>query len=200
MGTSDSTEKFGLKRKGTAKLSLPRKKAKIQHRSADNLPWKLVSRPSEAGIGFDDGILEFEEVEGVEVIYETTGGGRVVKFNVSFISLHFYLIDSIIYQVMAGDEPEDESNEKYDDILQQEADQELVIEPIAIFDCTQTHDTVPKSIPVLIFGTQLKSYCLNGINILFIQKFCPHYMKNSFSLLHPFKRLLCPLLSLVGTS
>jgi ATP-dependent RNA helicase DDX24/MAK5 len=84
MGTSDNP---GLKRKGTAKTSLPRKKAKIQHLSADDLPWKPVSRPSEVGIGFDDGILEFEEVEGVEVIYETTDGGRVVKFNVSFTSV-----------------------------------------------------------------------------------------------------------------
>lgn len=79
----------GVKRKGTAKTFLPRKMAKIQHRSADDLPWKPVSRPLEAGIGFD-GMLELEEVEGVEVIYETTDGGRVVKFKVSFIvKVHF---------------------------------------------------------------------------------------------------------------
>ena len=89
MSTS-TTKKIGLKRKGTTKPSLPRKKAKIQHRSADDLPWKSVSRPFEAGIGFDDGILDFEEVEGVEVIYETTDGGRVVKFNVSFIHLRTF--------------------------------------------------------------------------------------------------------------
>lgn len=35
-------------------------------------------------MGGDDGVLELEEVEGVEVVYETTEGGRVVKFNVSF--------------------------------------------------------------------------------------------------------------------
>ncbi len=34
-------------------------------------------------MGGDEGIIELEEVEGVEVIYETTEGGRVVKFNVS---------------------------------------------------------------------------------------------------------------------
>jgi len=33
----------------------------------------------EAGIGFDDGILDFEEVDGAEVIYETTDGGRTVN-------------------------------------------------------------------------------------------------------------------------
>ena len=70
------------------KISLPsssRKKAKHQHRNADELPWKSVSRPSVAGMGGDEGIIELEEVEGVEVIYETTEGGRVVKFNVSFV-------------------------------------------------------------------------------------------------------------------
>lgn len=82
----------GLKRKGTTNPALPRKRAKIQHRSADDLPWKSVSRPFEAGIGFDDGILDFEEVEGVEVIYETTDGGRVVKFNVNFIFRTFTTI------------------------------------------------------------------------------------------------------------
>jgi ATP-dependent RNA helicase DDX24/MAK5 len=85
MGTLTTTKKGGLKRKGTTKPALPRKRAKIQHRSADDLPWKSVSRPFVAGIGSDDGILDFEEVEGVEVIYETTDGGRVVKFNVNFI-------------------------------------------------------------------------------------------------------------------
>lgn len=36
-------------------------------------------------MGGDEGILELEEVEGVEVIYETTEGGRVVKFKVSYV-------------------------------------------------------------------------------------------------------------------
>ncbi|KAF8171500.1 ATP-dependent RNA helicase [Pholiota molesta] len=79
---------FGLsknssaKRKISATLSSSRKKAKIQHRNADELPWKTVSRPTLTGMGGDDGVLELEEVEGVEVVYETTEGGRVVKFNV----------------------------------------------------------------------------------------------------------------------
>lgn len=87
MSTFGATKKIGVKRKGTTKPALPRKRAKIQHRSADDLPWKSVSRPFEAGIGFDDGILDFEEVEGVEVLYETTDGGRVARFNVNFVSL-----------------------------------------------------------------------------------------------------------------
>lgn len=35
-------------------------------------------------MGGDDGILDLEEVDGVEVVYEDTDAGRVVKFNVSF--------------------------------------------------------------------------------------------------------------------
>ena len=82
------TKKIGLKRKETTEPDLPRKRAKFQHRSAVDLPWKSVPRTFDAGIGFDDGILDFEEVEGVEVIYETMDGGRTIKFNVSFISVH----------------------------------------------------------------------------------------------------------------
>lgn len=59
-----------------------RKKAKTQHRTADALPWKTVSRPVDAGLDGDDGILELEEVDDVEVVYEETEAGRVVKFNV----------------------------------------------------------------------------------------------------------------------
>jgi ATP-dependent RNA helicase DDX24/MAK5 len=75
----------GPKRKVQTNSSDSRKRPKTQHRTADGLPWKTVLRPSEAGFGGDDGILELEEVEGVEVIYEDTDGGRVVKFNVGYI-------------------------------------------------------------------------------------------------------------------
>ncbi|KAJ7740008.1 ATP-dependent RNA helicase [Mycena maculata] len=62
--------------------SLARKRAKTRHHTADALPWKVVARPVEAGMGGDDGILELEEVDDVEVVYEDTEGGRVVTFNV----------------------------------------------------------------------------------------------------------------------
>ncbi|KIM46998.1 hypothetical protein M413DRAFT_23303 [Hebeloma cylindrosporum] len=75
------TFKSAVKRKLSTKLASSRKRQKIQHRNADELPWKTVKRPTESGLGGDDGILELEEVEGVEVVYETTDGGRVVKFN-----------------------------------------------------------------------------------------------------------------------
>ncbi|KAL0957529.1 hypothetical protein HGRIS_001320 [Hohenbuehelia grisea] len=58
------------------------KKSKTEHSSLDSLPWHQVVRPKEAGLGDDDGILELEEVEGVEIVYEETDGGRVAKFNV----------------------------------------------------------------------------------------------------------------------
>jgi len=81
-----------IKRKLATRLTLSRKKQKVQHRNANDLPWKTVKRPTESGLGGDDGILELEEVEGVEVVYETTDGGRVVKFNVCCVSLLFYFL------------------------------------------------------------------------------------------------------------
>ena len=69
-----------LKRKLKAKPS-SRKKVKISH-NIEDLPWKTVSRFQESGIDGDDGILEFEEIEGVEVVYEETENGRVARFNV----------------------------------------------------------------------------------------------------------------------
>ena len=51
--------------------------------SIDDLPWKSVARPSETVFEGDDGILELEEVENVEVYYEETAAGRVAKFKVT---------------------------------------------------------------------------------------------------------------------
>lgn len=82
MAGSVSTKKSSSKRKFQDALA-SRKRTKIQHRNADDLPWKSVSRPSQTGLAGDDGVLELEEVEGVEVVYEETDGGKVVKFNVS---------------------------------------------------------------------------------------------------------------------
>jgi hypothetical protein len=62
-----------------------RKKLKIRHDNADSLPWKAVSRPTEASMGFEDGILELEEVDNVEVIYEETEGGKITRFNVCVV-------------------------------------------------------------------------------------------------------------------
>jgi len=76
-----------LKRKANSRF-LPVKKARIQQYNIDDLPWKSVSRPSETGLDGDDGILELEEVEGVEVVYEDTSSGRVAKFNVGSPSSH----------------------------------------------------------------------------------------------------------------
>ena len=57
--------------------------------SAANLRWRKVPRPSQASYGALDhegGIMDLEEVEGVEVIYEEIeGGGRKVTFRVSRI-------------------------------------------------------------------------------------------------------------------
>jgi ATP-dependent RNA helicase DDX24/MAK5 len=74
---------MGLKRK-ISTSAFTRKKSKVQHHSLESLPWKSVSRPAETGLGGDDGILDLEEVDDVEVVYEQTDAGRVVKFNVRF--------------------------------------------------------------------------------------------------------------------
>lgn len=73
------------KRKANALTSdkLKRRKIKSENQTLANLPWKTTSRPILTGINGDEGILELEEVEGVEVVYEDVSGGRTVKFNVS---------------------------------------------------------------------------------------------------------------------
>lgn len=71
------------KRKATVQSPLPRKKKRNSYLTTDSLPWRAVSRPKNTGLDGDEGILELEEVEGVEVSYEDTAAGRVAKFNVT---------------------------------------------------------------------------------------------------------------------
>lgn len=79
---SESHSKARTRHGDPLHLGSPRKKAKVHHSFTDALPWKTVVRPSEAGMGGDDGILELEEVDGVEVVYEEMPHGQVVRFNV----------------------------------------------------------------------------------------------------------------------
>ena len=74
---------MGKRKAASKKAEGSRKKTKIVHKNPDDLPWKTVKRPVVAGLDGDDGILELEEVEDVEVVYEETEGGRVARFNVS---------------------------------------------------------------------------------------------------------------------
>ncbi|KAI5887142.1 DEAD-domain-containing protein [Schizophyllum commune H4-8] len=73
---------MGKRKASSKKAEGSRKKTKIVHKNPDDLPWKTVKRPVVAGLDGDDGILELEEVEDVEVVYEETEGGRVARFNV----------------------------------------------------------------------------------------------------------------------
>ncbi|KAG6908421.1 hypothetical protein DXG01_004714 [Tephrocybe rancida] len=77
MSPATVSAKRAGKRKNPDKLLATRKKVKTQHRTLDELAWKTVVRPQEAGLDGDDGILELEEIEGVDVVYEETDGGRV---------------------------------------------------------------------------------------------------------------------------
>jgi ATP-dependent RNA helicase DDX24/MAK5 len=89
-----------LKRKAKSDGRASRKKSKIQTTSlVDSLPWKSVSHLRSVG-GLeddDDGILGLEEVDNVQVIYEDTQGGRIVKFNVSFCTLLDYYTGSLLW-------------------------------------------------------------------------------------------------------
>lgn len=68
----------------------------MRHNNTESLPWKTVSRPIESGLDGDEGILELEEVEGVEIIYEETEQGKVAKFHVR----------SVIFSIIAGETEE----------------------------------------------------------------------------------------------
>lgn len=76
-----TSRKASFKRKRPQNPLLSRKKVKSHH-TAEDLPWKKVSRPSETGLVGDDWILELEEVEGVDVVYEETERGKVARFTV----------------------------------------------------------------------------------------------------------------------
>ena len=73
----------GTKRKVKPSKLAARKKAKTAHLSVDQLPWKSVARPREASGAFD-GMLDLEEVSDVEVVYEQTEAGKIVKFKVRY--------------------------------------------------------------------------------------------------------------------
>ncbi len=64
--------------------NISRKKQKRVVDSINDLPWKSVSGPSKSGFEGDEGILELEEVEDVEIVYEETESGKVAKFKVRF--------------------------------------------------------------------------------------------------------------------
>ena len=77
----------GTKRKVKPSKLGARKKAKTAHLSADQLPWKSITRPREANAsGAFDGMLDLEEVSDVEVVYEETEAGKIVKFKVCHAS------------------------------------------------------------------------------------------------------------------
>lgn len=79
-----TSRKPSSKRKLPQKSLVLRKKVKTHH-TAEDLPWKKVTRPSEAGLGGDDWILELEEVDGVDVVYEETERGKVARFTVCML-------------------------------------------------------------------------------------------------------------------
>ena len=74
---------LSLKRKTKPSASSIAKRVKTKHVLTDDLPWKKVVKPREADLGSGlDGFLALEEEDDVEVVYEDTDAGRVVKFQV----------------------------------------------------------------------------------------------------------------------
>lgn len=90
------------KRKAHPQSSSATKKIKVQHGSLDRLPWKSVARPIETGLDGDDGILELEEVDNVEIVYQEKDGGKVIKFNVRSRSMYFIGITSNMPEPAVG--------------------------------------------------------------------------------------------------
>ncbi|KAI9465910.1 ATP-dependent RNA helicase [Lactarius psammicola] len=58
------------------------KKRKTRQVPLDDLSWQPVVRTHAAGLDFDEGFLELEEVVGVQVEYNQTANGRVATFKV----------------------------------------------------------------------------------------------------------------------
>lgn len=77
-----------LKRKirsGIKHTTKARKKAKTDSGSSatiDALPWRTLPHAGALGNTDDDGVLELEEVDNVQVVYEETPKGRVATFKV----------------------------------------------------------------------------------------------------------------------
>lgn len=83
MTNGTSFQGSNLKRKSKLNTNSSRKRAKVVS-NANDLPWKTVGRSREADLGDSlDGILDLEEVDDVEVFYEETDAGKVVRFKVS---------------------------------------------------------------------------------------------------------------------
>lgn len=78
------TSAKSLKRKVKPGVTAARKKTKTEHLTANDLPWKMVKSRQEAGLHTElEGMMELEEVDGVEVVYEEGSAGRVATFRVS---------------------------------------------------------------------------------------------------------------------
>ncbi|KLO11285.1 DEAD-domain-containing protein [Schizopora paradoxa] len=104
--------------------SSSRKKQKRVVDSISELPWKSVSRPANSGFEGDEGILELEEVDDVEIVYEETENGRVMKFKVSESTLD----DAQNNETSGEDEDSPLEETIKDDILEVEEDFDASVE------------------------------------------------------------------------
>ena len=150
-------------------MGFQRKRPRIEC-TAENLPWKKSRRPLETILGGDDGILELEEVEGVEVIYTTTTEGKVAKFRVSSPSA-----DSHSQSLCCEVDPQDDV-------------QEIQPPEILAFNCkNDLFLTEPPADPL-----PQRHFCQNGLHIRCTQSCCMCYTRKAL----PHQRLSRQLFSL----
>ena len=83
MGNFAHRVKNTSKRKHPSQIACTlRKRLRTEVDSIDDLTWKDISHPNASGFEGDDGFLEIEEVDNIEVIYEETDNGRIATFKV----------------------------------------------------------------------------------------------------------------------
>ncbi|PPR00743.1 hypothetical protein CVT24_000797 [Panaeolus cyanescens] len=131
MSSSNLKKHLARKRKIQSSQSQTRKRVKTTH-TVQDLPWKALVRPKITGLSGDDGILELEEVEGVEVVYEETEAGRVVKFNVVAENEDDEDVESVSEKLDDG-EPQEPTKDQ--EAEAEEPEIEEIVEDTPHWDC-----------------------------------------------------------------
>jgi ATP-dependent RNA helicase DDX24/MAK5 len=78
-------DELSLKRKTKTTAGGAARKRTKTLRSVGDLPWKTIAHARDTTGEGDNGILELEEVENVEVVYENTDSGRMAVFRVRLV-------------------------------------------------------------------------------------------------------------------
>ncbi|KAF9051432.1 P-loop containing nucleoside triphosphate hydrolase protein [Panaeolus papilionaceus] len=131
MSSSTIKKYLARKRKNQSSSQIQTSKRVKTTHTVQDLPWKTLARPKISGLSGDDGILELEEVEGVEVVYEETEAGRVAKFKV--------LAEGVNDDVDSEKDAEEPSERVHKDVEMEteEPEVEEVVEDVPRWDCAE---------------------------------------------------------------